>query len=119
MKKVFLLILAGSIMFTACKKDEIERTKQQSTKTSLWILSKSNVNINGILCDEYINTLTNQVVYYVSANQTKTVVFDKEYVIDPFGRAYCINSQVKNCAIVIINKERYIILKEGTSPRPL
>ncbi|MCX7863194.1 MAG: hypothetical protein N2449_09405 [Bacteroidales bacterium] len=82
MKKVFLLILAGGIMFTACKKDVLETKSQssnQSWKTSHWMLTKSNVNINGILCDEYTNRLTHQIVYEAKSILKATTPIKFEY----------------------------------------
>jgi len=119
MKKVFLLILAGGIMMNACKKEEMKKeTNQQghSWKTSDWVIIKSNVVVNGIVCDEYMNKKTGQIIYETKEN--KAVNWDKSFKeIDEFGHTDC-KGKGNTCTVWIIDGERVILVKPGTSPVP-
>ncbi|MCX7863190.1 MAG: hypothetical protein N2449_09385 [Bacteroidales bacterium] len=118
MKKVFFVILAGGIMFTACKKDVLETKSQssnQSWKTSHWILTKSNVNMNGILCDEYTHKIINQKVYEVKSPYSKQVNYDRKVSANIFGKLNCDKSG-SNCAIGYDeNGNRILLIKDGSS----
>jgi len=120
MKNVFLLILAGGIMTTACKKEEMKKeTNQQghSWKTGDWVMTKSNVQINGSLCDEYQNKKTGQVVYEVKENKG-TVNYDKSFKeYDDFGHTDC-KGKGNTCTVWVIGGERVILVKPGTCPIP-
>ncbi len=101
-------------MFTSCKKENVmNETKPSTWKTSNWVLTKTNVNLNGVICDEYTNVDTKQVVYETTEQSTK-LPFDKKGETDQFGHVICKNSG-DNCCVTVIDGEEVIILKKGTS----
>jgi len=63
MKKVFLLILAGGIMITACKKEEMESTN--NNLASNLKLIKENVFENGLLGDLYQNSNDGKMLFVI------------------------------------------------------
>jgi len=114
MKKLFLVILAGGLIFTACKKDEKEtpsqtNLSQSSWKTSDWVLTKTNVKINGTASDEYTNKQTSQVVYE-ALEDTKEVVYTRyyEYVEGvlkcPKGGTTCAEAIIDGQAVYILKR---------------
>jgi len=63
MKKVFLLILAGGIMMTACKKEEMKSTN--NNLASNLKLIKENVFENGYLGDLYQNPNDGKMLFII------------------------------------------------------
>jgi len=116
--RTFLVILAGGMIFTACKKENNEMPAKQdqlhSWKTSEWVMKKSSIIVEGILCDEYQNQLTGQVVYE-GLDENKQITYDKTpYFIDDFGHLDC-RAPGHTCYKAIIGEDHVLIIKVGAS----
>jgi len=116
MKKLFLVILVGGMIFTACKKENNEMPRKQdqllSWKTSDWVMKKSSIIVEGILCDEYQNQLTGQVVYEAK-DESKAVNWNKKAFRKIDGSIDCKDCG-SNCVKTVVSEEEVIILKPGT-----
>jgi len=89
MKKVFLLILSAGIMMTACKKDtemknnlELVSLKEYGILTSTpppqdtlpyYYLAATNVMIDSILCNMYVNSTNPNSIVYIPITENKAL----------------------------------------------
>ncbi|NSW45912.1 MAG: hypothetical protein HPY79_08885 [Bacteroidales bacterium] len=109
--------MAGGIMTTACKKEEMKKeTNQQghSWKTSDWVLTKSSIIVEGTVCDEYQNQITGQIVYE-GKEDSKQITYDKTpYYIDQFQHLDC-KAPGHTCYKAIIGSDHVLIIKVGAS----
>ncbi|GAB4450299.1 MAG: hypothetical protein Fur0028_05710 [Bacteroidales bacterium] len=114
--KLFLVILSGGIMLTACKKENNEMPAKHdqlhSWKTSDWIMTKNAIVVEGTLCDEYQNQLTGQLVYEAK-EESKAVNWNKKAIKNGEGKVDCKDAG-SNCVKTVISGEDVIILKPGT-----
>ncbi|NSW45914.1 MAG: hypothetical protein HPY79_08895 [Bacteroidales bacterium] len=108
--------MAGGIMTTACKKEEMKKETNlqgHSWKTSDWILTKSNVQINGSICNEYTDIKTRQKLYEVILC-SKAINFDQDFHEKSLTHpAYCSDAG-NECKNVTIDGEPVILLKDNT-----
>ncbi len=110
MRKVIFVLLALSMAFISCKKE----TSSPSLNSSNWILLKSGVTVSGVICDEYKNSRTNQIVYEAQENNTKDYPYNRTKHDDGFGGITCPSSGT-NCFAGTVDGEPVIILKKLTN----
>ncbi|HOU97484.1 MAG TPA: hypothetical protein PLP65_01430 [Bacteroidales bacterium] len=107
MKKLFLVILAGGIMFTTCKKEETPNVISNK------ILIKKGVIYDAYLCDEYKDLYGN--ISYIIKNKLKshsvTVKLDRDYHPKSLTHPESCYDSGDECSNVTINGEKVIIVR--------
>lgn len=93
MKKLFLLILASGIIISACKKEEIKETKNNTL-----VLFKKDTLIDGFKGDLFLNTSFQQYIFKVSKTFNK-------FLEGPGGKAtgtYHVSTEGTSASCVVI-----------------
>ncbi len=122
MKKLSLVILAGVLMFTACKKEEVKnegnfiKTSWEKEKLSnVWIPSKEIVYIDSFSFKPYTNINTRQIIFEIieSENDKRPdpPVFDGQLFTDySTGKKIC-DLSGEECSNYEINGKLEIVVR--------
>jgi hypothetical protein len=135
MKKVFLLILSAGIMMTACKKDtemknnlESVSLKEYGIQTSTpppqdtlpyYYLAATNVMIDSILCDMYVNSTDPNSIVYIPKTENKAL-FRKfkwnAWVNSSTHKLECNGAALKECynrsdGTIVVKRGAYIEIR--------
>ncbi len=132
MKKLFLVILAAGLMLNACKKDKEMKNKFEpvslkeygiQTNTPppqdnlpYYYLAATNVMIDSVLCDMYINSLDSTSIVYIPKTENKALFRRYKwdaYVNSTTYQLECAGEPLKECynrgnGSVVVKRNAYI-----------
>ncbi|NMC98359.1 MAG: hypothetical protein GYA62_01365 [Bacteroidales bacterium] len=112
--RTFLVILAGGIMFTACKKEDLKPSNNSDISCNFKLL-KQNVSDNGFVGDLYENTNDGKMLFIIneSTNSPK-MELTKNYVLNSNGCFRCDGSS-DECEVD--NVRAIVYVRKGADPK--